>query len=375
MKFICTRENLAHSLEIASSFASKHTNLPILQNVLIRAHDSGVEISATNLEVSIKTHVRAKVDEQGTFTVPAKTLTEYVRLLTSEQVEISLEGVELMVSAGTTQTKIKGFPAEEYPVIPTVEEEHAYTLNTEGFKGALSKVAISFAKNEIRPELSGVFCRFRSERYDGLLMAATDSYRLSEVRVPIHQGGDQEVTCIIPGRVAYEITRLILLGRQREGEENVRLTVSANQIGLRYDTFEMTSRLIDGRYPDYTQIIPQTFKTTALFPVGDLTNKIKAASLFTTIGVNAVSFTIEPEKKQINISSISTQTGEHSSMVDAEVTGETVTVLLNHRYVLDGLQHIQADEAELSLNSGDAPCLIRAKGNENFLYIVMPIRQ
>jgi DNA polymerase-3 subunit beta len=375
MKLTSTRENLLYSLDIASTFAGKHANLPILQNILIRAHESGVEISATNLEVSIKTHIRAKVEVPGSFTVPARTVTEYIRLLTNDQVELTLEGNELVIRSSGSETKIKGFPAEEYPVIPGIEEGHTYLINANILRETIAKVSISCAKNEIRPEFSGVFCRFKSERYEGLLMAATDSYRLSEARVPIAQGEDGEVTCIIPGRVANEIARLIQFGRQHEGEENVRVTVSDNQIAIRYDMFEMVSRLVEGRYPDYTQIIPTAFKTQATFTVSELMNKIKAASLFTTAGVNAISFELDPVKKHLGVFSISAQTGAHTSYIDTEVVGEQMTVLLNHRYVLDGLQQINEDEAQMQINSPDAPCLIKVPGNETFQYIVMPIRQ
>ncbi len=375
MKLTSTRENLLYSLDITNSFAGKHANLPILQNILIRAHESGVEISATNLEVSVKTHIRAKVEEPGSFTVPAKTFTEYIRLLTHDTVDLSLEGNELVIHSAGSETKIKGFPADEYPVIPGIEEGHTYLINANAFREAVSRVVIACAKNEIRPEFSGVFCRFKSERYDGLLMAATDSYRLSEVRVPLEQGEDAEVTCIIPGRVAYEIARLIQFGRQHEGEENIRVTVSTNQVAVRYDMFEMVSRLIDGRYPDYTQIIPTTFKTKATLPVSELSNKIKAASLFSTAGVNAISFSIDPAQKKVGISSTSAQTGEHTSSIETEVAGDSMTILLNYRYVLDGLQQITADEAEIRVNSPEAPCLIVVPGNETFQYIVMPIRQ
>jgi len=366
MKLTSTRENLLYSLEIANSFAGRHANLPILQNVLLRAHESGVEISATNLEVSIKTHIRAKVEETGTFTVPARTLTEYVRLLTNDQVELSLEGNELVVRSSGSETKIKGFPADEFPVIPGIEEGHTYLIKAEPFREAIGRVVVSCAKNEIRPEFSGVFCRFNSERYQGLLMAATDSYRLSETRIPLSQGEDVDVTCIIPGRVMNEIARLIQLGRGHEGEENIRLTVSANQVAIRYDTFEMVSRLIEGRYPDYTQIIPTSCKTKGVFSVSEMINKIKAASLFTTVGVNAISFNFDPTKKQIAVASHSTQTGEHVSYIETEVEGDAQSVLLNHRYVLDGLQQIEADEVEIQVTSPDAPCLVRVKDDESF---------
>jgi DNA polymerase-3 subunit beta len=165
------------------------------------------------------------------------------------------------------------------------------------------------------------------------------------------------------------------LSRGEQAENNVRLWVSDNQIALRYDDFEMSSRLIDGKYPDYAQIIPDKFKTDAVFKANVFINKIKAASLFTTTGVNAVVFDLNKDQNTISVSSTSTQTGEHSSEVDAEITGEENSTLLNHRYVLDGLQAMDSEEVEFKVNSGDSPCLFKPKGKDNYLYIVMPIRQ
>jgi len=375
MKFTCTRENIVYTLDVVSSLASKHTNLPILMNILLKAGQSGVEVISTNLEIAIKANLRAKVDKTGSFTVPAKTLTDCVHLLTSEQVDIELKENELHLSCGNSSTKIKGASAEEYPVIPGVEEDHAYSLNAEKFRNGLLRAVTAVAKNEIRPELSGICFNFLGNRFKGLVMAATDSYRLAEVQVEIEQGEDKDISVIIPGRVAYEIGRLLQLGRSIDGEENVRLWVSENQIAVRYDNFEMTSRLIDGTYPDYVQIIPENFKTKSIFPLDVMINKIKAASLFTTTGVNAVSFDLNASQNTIGVSSSSTQAGEHSSEIEAVVEGEENSILLNHRYVLDGLQHMDTDEVEFNVNSADAPCLFKPKDKDGFLYIVMPIRQ
>jgi len=349
--------------------------LPILGNILLKAQDSGVEVSATNLEIGIRAQLRAKVEQGGSFTVPAKTLADYVHLLNNEQVEIELQENELHLVCGSSSTKIKGSSAEEYPLIPALEEEHAYTVGAEEFRNGISKTVIAVAKNEIRPELSGICFQFLSDRFEGVIMAATDSYRLAESRVPLKQGKDKDVRCIIPAKVAYEISRLLQLGKNQEGEESVRLWISENQIGIRYDNFEMVSRLVDGKYPDYTQIIPEKFKTTAVFSRDIMVNKIKAASLFTTTGVNAVSFDLNVSQGNIGVSSTSTQTGEHTSDVDVEINGEENSILLNHRYVLDGLQHMETEEIEFGVNSADAPCIFRPKNKKEYLYIVMPIRQ
>ena len=374
MKFTCTRENISHVLDLVGALAGKHTNLPILMNVLFVANESGVEVLATNLEMAVRASLRAKVETPGSFTVPAKTLSDYVHLLSDEKVSISLAENELIVECGSASTKIKGVGPEEYPVIPGVEEEHAYVILAEDFRDALGKTAVAVAKNEIRPELSGVYFGFFTERYAGLLLAATDSYRLAEKKVAVAQGKDL-MECIVPARTVYEMMRLISLARGgAEGETQVRVWASSNQLAVRFGGFEMTSRLVDGKYPDYAQIIPTAFKTTANFPTDVMVKNIKAASLFTMMGVNAVSFDVRAGDHTISVSSTSTQTGEHTSEIDSDIVGEENSILLNHRYVLDGLQHLGAT-TELQMNSADAPCLFRAKGTEDYVYIVMPIRQ
>jgi len=374
MKFICTKENLSYSIDLVSGVAGKHANLPILTNILIKAEGSKIELVATNLELAVKASLRAKIENEGTFTVPAKTLADFVHLLPDEQVEIELVENELAIKCGSSATKIKGSFADDYPVVPDIEEQHAYALDVHEFKESLSQVVFAAAKNEIRPELSGIYFGLFTERYDGLLMAATDSYRLAEKRVKVEQGKD-EIKTIVPARTVYEMIRLLTVASGKNAEKMVRLWISDNQIAVRYDDFEVTSRVIEGKYPEYSQIIPNTFKTEAVLPVSVMVNKIKAASLFTTTGVNAVSFDLNVTEHNIGISSTSTQTGEHSSEMDADLKGDENSILLNHRYVLEGLQNFDSEEVEFKMNSADAPCLLQTKGNDSYVYIVMPIRQ
>ncbi|MBU0597050.1 DNA polymerase III subunit beta [Patescibacteria group bacterium] len=372
MKLTCTRENLSRALDSVSGVAGKHVNLPILVNILINAEDSKVELISTNLELAVKVNLRAKVEKKGSFTVPAKTLNEYVHLLNDEQVELELERNELKVTCGNSSTKIKGTTAEDFPVLPEIEEKSTYQLLVEPLRDSLLKTAVAAAKNEIRPELSGVFFNFFGEGSKGLTLAATDSYRLAEKKLSVASGEDPAI-CIVPGRAVQEMIRLLNLEKE-EGNSQVVLALSEGQIILRFGSVELSSRLVDGTYPDYYQIIPSEFKTTSFFPVDIMTNKIKAASLFTTTGVNAVSFDFNVSDGNIGVSSTSTQKGEHISQVDAELTGEENSILLNHRYLLDGLQQMSGD-VEFSMNSADSPCLIKEKGKNDYVYIVMPIRQ
>ncbi len=373
MKFFCTKENLSKSLALVIGVAGKNINLPILGNVLIKASEQKVELMATNLELAITSNLRAKVEVPGTFTVPARTLNDFVNLLSEEKVELTLKDNELEVVCGRSSTRIKGAPADEFPVVPVVGEGKGFVVDIEAFKNGLGQVFQAASKNEIRPELAGVLFNFNDEQ-GYLTMAATDSYRLAEKKIKLIQG-EEKSRVIMPARTAQEISHILILSKGLENERNVRLLVTENQVILRCNDVELVSRLVDGQYPDYTQIIPKEFKTSAEFSTNQITKEIKAASLFTTIGINAVSFDFDPTSGVVTVSSVSTQTGEHKSELQAEIKGEKNNTLLNHRYVLDGLANIDTENAVLKVINADSPCVLAPKGDQSFVYIVMPIRQ
>lgn len=371
MKFSCLKENLSKALGVTAGVAGKNINLPILGNILITVSEQKVEIAATNLELAVVANLRAKVETTGSFTVPARTLADFVNLLSDEKVEIEQQENELLVVCGKSSTKIKGTPAEEYPVIPTPENGTGYSIDSGEFKKGLGQILPAVAKNDIRPELSGIYFGYNKEN-SSLIMAATDSYRLAEKKIKLKQGGEMR-EIIVPGRTAQEISRILSL--TSGSNEDARILVGENQIVLNYDSIQLISRLVDGKYPDYTQIIPKEFKTTAEFNTTQLSKEIKAAALFTTTGVNAVSLDLNVAQGAIGISSTSTQTGEYLSEVVADVRGEENSILLNHRYVLDGLNNITTETAVVQTINSDSPCVFRPKNDDNYLYIVMPIRK
>jgi len=374
MHFICTRENLSRALAFVIGVAGKSVNLPILANVLIHAADQGVTFVATNLEVAIISHLRAKVENVGSFTAPARTLNDFVNLLSDEKVEVEVADNEIHLVSGRSSTKIKGSPADEFPVVPASVDGKGYVVEAEALKKGLEQVMLAAAKNDIRPELSGVLCVFNVGGYGGLTLAATDSYRLAEKKIKLEQG-QEEARVIMPLRTAQELNHLLSQGKGAEAERTVRLQVTENQIVARSNEVELISRLVEGQYPDYTQIIPKDFLTTAEFETEKMAKEIKAASLFATNGVNAVSLELKTTEGVVAVSSASTQTGEHKSEVAAEVRGENNSTLLNHRYVLDGLSNIGASVGILKLINPESPCVFVPKGDDSYLYIVMPIRQ
>jgi len=376
MKFSCTKDNLAQALSLCAGLATKNINLPILSNVLIKAEAQKVEISSTNLELGIVVSVRAIVDDPGTFTVPGRTLLDFVSLMTEEKIDFELKNNELLVTCGRSATRIKGTSADEFPVIPSMDEGKGFALAARDFKKGLSEVVFSAAKSDIRPELAGVFFGFNVNGEKSLTLAATDSYRLAEKKLVLEQGVEETLKIIVPGRTANEIVHILssTTGELSE-EKNARLLVGENQIALHYNSIQLVSRLVDGQYPDYPQIIPQEFKTKVEFDANKFIKEIKAAGLFTTVGVNAVNLEIDPEANLIKISSASTQTGDYKSEIESETTGEKNNILLNHRYLLDGLSNMEGQTGEIKMINADSPCLLKSKEDPDYLYIVMPIRQ
>lgn len=371
MKFSCTKENLAQTISLVGNVASKHVNLPILSNVLFRADQQKVECTATNLELAITATLRAKVEIPGHFTVPARTLSDVVNLLRDEKVDVELKDQELQLISGKSATKIKGAPAEEFPIIPTLQGGKIFSFSRRALKEGLSQVASAVAKTDIRPELSGVFCGFNVRGKKGLTLAATDSYRLAEKFVDIEQGETDETRLILPGKTAQEIIRILA----QASEETVQVVVTENQIHVSIGGVALLSRLVEGNYPDYTQIIPREFKTTLTIPTDLIVKEIKAAGLFTTSGVNAVELQTQSTDQSVRIASASTQTGEYQSELPVTLTGDDVRVLLSHRYLLDGLNTISTPQTVVQIVGPDSPCIISPEGDTSFLYIVMPIRQ
>lgn len=374
MRFNCTKNNLANALSLVGAVAAKNINLPILNNVLIKATEQKVELVATNLELAVVSTVRAKVEQPGEFTVPAKTLADFVNLLPEETITFELSDNELSVACGKSTTKIKGMPTDDYPVIPNAGEGDGYLLKATSLKKGLSQVFASASRNDIRPELSGILFSYNSEKEKQLTMAATDSYRLAEKKISVEQG-EKSFRVILPLRTAGEINHVLSLSGEEQKEDGVRIILSDNQIVINYNNAQIISRLVDGEYPDYEQIIPTNFKTEVTFSVAGLTKEIKAASLFSSQAVSGVNFEFDAVGGVIKISSTSTQTGTYSSEVPAEIKGESNQTFLNHRYFLEGLNNLSADEARLEVINTDSPCLLSSQKGEDFKYVIMPIRQ
>ena len=375
MKLISVQENLKKGLLIVSHGTGKNINLPILNNILIKAYQNSIELISTNLEIGIIHKLRGKVEEEGEFTVDAKIITEYVNLLPSENVEIEEVDGELKIECDNYKTKIKGESAKEFPLIPSVSADNYYSCGVGDLKKALNGVAFAVSNSENRIELSGVLFNFENNK---LILVATDSYRLAEKIIEINSNNEfNNQKLIVPARTVQELLRILSnynsedLSFEQKGE--VRISVSDNQILFTIESVDLVSRLINGQYPDYKQIIPDKSKTDIITSKQNLSRAVKAVAIFSKTGVNDVS--LEFKNNKIIISASSGQSGESRVDVDAEISGIDNEVAINYRYLVDGLNNISSDQVRLKVVSNNTPCVLTAEAEDDYLYVVMPIRQ
>ena len=379
MQFISLQENLKKGLNIVSHTSSKNINLPILNNILIKAYSGEIEFIGTNLEIGVNSKIRGKVESDGEFTVNSRLITDYINLLNpNEKVLFKLIDNELLVESGNYKTKIKGESSKEFPLIPTIESENIFSFELESFRKALNSVIFSVSISENRLELTGVLFSFSKDSLD---LAATDSYRLAEKNLKIDQDINKNLNkdlgnfkLIVPAKTIQELLRILNnIGELSDSDGKINISFSDNQILFTFNSTSLISRIINGNYPDYKQIIPTQTKTKALVDKIELVRAIKAASLFSKNGMNDI--LLQFKKNQILISSFSGASGESKIKIDSKNEGEENEITINFKYILDGLNNIDSELIEILVLNSNSPCIIKRAGTSDYLYIVMPIRQ
>jgi DNA polymerase III subunit beta len=368
MKFKCTQENLNRALVLTAHLSGKNVALPILNNILLNVTGGMLHISATNLEIGIKTQIGGKGDGDGSITVGGKILADYVNLLAGETVELGVHDTTLEVRSSKHKTKIKGLPVDDFPLIPDVESVKEITLPATDFKEQVQSVVFAAAYDETRPEISGVYLVVK----DGnLINAATDSYRLAERIYKLSTGnGVLEDGIILPIKTMQEVVRIIADSDSKE----IKLSFNENQVMFSLGETKLISRLIEGGYPDYAQIIPKNTGTQAVVDRASLLNAVKVASLFTKNGINDVSLGFDTSG-QIKVGAANSQVGEDESSVEADVNGAPAEIVFNWRYLLDGLSYINTKKVRLEVTSSAHPGLLKPAGDDQYQYLIMPIKQ
>jgi len=357
---------------------NKNVNLPILQNVLVKAEGGIIRFTATNLEMAVNCTVRGKVEESGEYTIPSKLFFDYVSLLPNETIRIETQDQNARVECGSHKTKIHGLGASEFPLVPRVEGERALQIPVEEFKRALCQVLFAVATNESRPELTGVAFSFFSHEGEGrLTLASTDSYRLAEKTIPIVSLVDEPFTLVVPAKTLVEVNRILSIFKDDvDLPANLTLNLSNSQLVFTYGPVELISRTIDEKYPDYKAIVPSQFQTRTEIDREDFIKAVKTASLFSRTGLNDVALTFDPDNHQLSVSATDATRGDNTTNCSADITGQRNSVTVNFRYLLDGLQAITSDIVVFELIDAGNPCLLTPKDTTDaYRYVIMPIKQ
>lgn len=375
MKITSLQENLKSGLFLVSHIAGKNINLPILNNVMIEARGSNIRFITTDLEIGIVATVRGKVDEEGVFTVDAKIINEYISLLPNKKVEFRQKDLKLNIKSENYKTTIKGQAAEDFPLIPHLDKKNYYKAGAEELKQALAQVIFSVSTTETRVELSGVLFDLTEDK---LTLVATDSYRLAERTISINTNGSAAKRIIVPAKTIQELIRVLSTIKDEavaEKETMVEMYVSDNQILFTVGSVELISRLIEGQYPDYQQIIPSNSATQVSINRAEFIRAVKAASIFSKTGINDINLDFPVSKKRVTITSESSQVGENTAEIEADTAGKDNGIVVNYRYLLDGLNNIESENIYLEIIDSATPCIMHPEKNKDYLYIIMPIKQ
>jgi len=367
MKLFCEQKDLAYALNIVNKAISPNNTLPVLNNILLKAEGKKLFLSATNLELAISLAINADVRNEGAVTVPARLLVNYVSLLKNEKLEINLtEGLTLNIKATESETKMKGINADEFPLIPKMENPKLINVSTEDLCTAISRTVFAASLNPGKPVLSGV-CFIIDK--DELKIVATDSYRLAEQKIQLKEKADFEVHSIIPARTIQELGKIL----SKEEDKNVELEFTPSQILFKVDGIELTSRLIEGTFPAYEKIFPKTNKTKIEVSSADLSQTVKRVSLFARENNNNIKLAATNDGKLL-INTDETKVGEERAYLDIVMSGENNKIALNSQYLMDVLAFLDTEKVCLELNDKLSPAVIKPCKEEGYVYIIMPLK-
>jgi DNA polymerase-3 subunit beta len=362
MNLQVTQENLDRALGSVARVANTRNTLPILSNVLIKTSNNRLSLSATNLDIAITHYIGAKVSEEGSITVPARLMQDFVGSLPEGVINLNLEETKLHVTTNQYNSVVNGMVADDFPVMPAISEGKTWSIGGLVLKKGLQQVVFAASNDETRPVLTGVLLQTSAGK---LYMAATDSYRLAEKQL----GANKEtIQLLIPASAMQDLLRVI-----GDSDATVKVTHDDLQVLFQIGDVELVTRLVEGKYPDYKKLIPETFTTSATLKRADFMNITKVSSLFARESAGSVTIEVDEKAKQISIRSVASQLGENTATASADVKGSG-SITLNSRYLLDGLNAIGSDTVTFGFNGKLEPTLISDPNSGDYQHVIMPLK-
>ncbi len=374
MRLTCLQENLNRGLNVVGRAVATRTTLPITNNVLLATEKSRLKLAATNLEMAISCWIGAKVEEEGAITVPARLLIEFINSLPSDKVSISLipQTKTMELKCARFEARISGIDAKDFPPIPKVGEGIGTKAEVGDLCQGITQVVFAAATEESRPVLTGVDAEFEG---DSVTLAAADGFRLAVYKLPLATPVSQKAKVIIPARTLAELNRLI--GDQEEAVE-VMVDPNKSQALFRLKDIELVSQLVQGSFPNYGQLIPQSYNTRVVVDVAAFLRAAKTASIFARDGSGIVRLVMTPGGEltpgKMTISARSEEIGEDVGEIDAIVEGEEAKIAFNGKYLIDVLSVLdEKGQVALETTNPSSPGVIRPVGVDNYIHVVMPM--
>ncbi len=372
MKLSILQENLAKGLSVVNRFIINKSQLPILNNILIKTDQGQLKLSATNLEIGINLWLGSKIEKEGEICVPAKVLTEYINSLPAEKINLAVNKNTLNINSSSYQADFITLSSSEFPIIPTLKKKPDLIFSNQDLALAISQVCFAAGQDEARPALTGILIKIKK---DGLLLVATDGYRLSLKKIKEAKGLDKlsekQKELLIPSRALIEVGKIISDSDQEE-ELGLSITSENNQIIFSNKNLEVISRLIEGKFPDFERIIPSKNTTKITLDTESFFQAVRTAAIFARESANIIK--LDFKDNQVELSSNSPQVGENKIKLEVKMDGKGGQVAFNYRYLLEFLNSVKSDLITLEINTSLDPGVFKQVDDPSYLHIIMPIR-
>ncbi len=369
VKLSLMQENLARGLQVVGRAVSSRATLPVLSNVLLRTEDAGLKLTTTNLEIGITSWVPGKIDSDGSLTVPARLFADIVNSLPpGERVDLETDGADsLRIRSGRFRAHIKGIDADEFPAIPAAGERPTTRVSQKVLKAALGEVAFAAASDESRPILTGVLTRFTGDR---MTLAAADNYRIAVKTIDVMDPVEDRAL-VVPARSYTELARILA---DTDDPVDVVLAPSKNQVLFHVDGIDLVTRLVDGQFPNYQQVLPTSHSTRAVVDREDLLKATRLSALIASSSANVVKLTVPAEGASTVAVSANAEIGDNEGEIEATVEGEGMSIAFNARFLAEVLQNVDADQLALEFNGALSPGVFRPIGDPDYVHVIMPVR-
>ncbi len=366
MKLECIKEKLKKRVMQAERITGKNLSLPILNSIMLIAEKKSLKILSTNLDLGVEFTIPAKIEKEGKVVVPGGVLSGILSgIFDSKNINLEVVNDNLVVSTEKNTTLIKSYPADDFPIIPQVKDGGSVAISAEKLVLGVKSVGYSSAVSDIKPEISSVYIYNLNNR---IVFVSTDSFRLAEKNFK-KEGVSEFQGVIIPVKNTNEIIKIFddLVG-------DINISFDQNQITFSSEGVYLTSRVVNGVYPDYKQIIPKDFNTEVTVLKEDIVNALKLTNIFTD-KFNKVNIKADLERKTLELSTKNTEVGENMTSIDARIEGDGFDMNFNYKYVLDGFQSIQQDSVVLKYDSKKEVLIIKGVSDDSFVYLVKPMNK